>query len=124
MAHKLTGVQRLCAFAEASIANGASLSASFNLNGRVLCGVYMPAAWTAAGLTFQVSHDGTTWYNVQSATAEYSATATVDQYIALDPVIFYGAAFLKVRSGTAGSAVNQGAARTLILACAVPSTDQ
>lgn len=36
-----------------SIANGATVSSEFNVNGRRLVGVMMPAVWTAGNLTIQ-----------------------------------------------------------------------
>jgi len=49
----------------ATIANGASLSDALELDGHSVLRIAMPAAWTAADLTFQVSDDaGTTFRNV------------------------------------------------------------
>ena len=44
-----------------TIANGTSLSAAVNLGSGKLRGIALPAAWTAAVLSFQVSLDGTTF---------------------------------------------------------------
>lgn len=121
----LSPVQALCDPEDVVIANGASLSGGLNLNGRVLCGIYMPAPWTAAGLTFAACDTlAGTYVPIQTATAEYAATAAASQFIALDPVVFYGVKFVKVRSGTLAAAVNQGAARTLTLMCGVPGRAQ
>ena len=98
------------------IANTTSLSAEVDLGIKVLVGIVMPAAWTAAALTFQASFDGgTTWLNMQTASAELSYTAAAGQYIAVDPTLWRGANAIKVRSGTAASPVAQGADRILTL---------
>jgi len=107
-----------------TIASGASLSAGVNLAmlggpRAQLVAIQMPAAWTAAALTFQGSADGTTYYDLYNATAEVSlATPTpvgATRYIVLDPNLFAGFLFIKVRSGTAAAPVNQGATSILKL---------
>jgi hypothetical protein len=94
----------------ALIANGQSLSGALNLGGLRLFGIAMPAAWTAANLTFQMSPDGgTTWVNVYDANgSELAATAAASRYIAIDPANFASLSMIKVRSGTSGTPVNQG----------------
>lgn len=102
---------------EAAIANGASLSGAVVLPpAEYLAGIVMPAAWTAANLTFQVSEDGVTYNDLydQDGT-EINVTAAASRHIILNPETFWGIHYLKVRSGTTGTAVNQGAARTVVL---------
>jgi hypothetical protein len=100
--------------ASAVIANGASLSGIFAVGSATVCGVLMPAAWTTAVLTFQTSLDGVTFEDLyDSSGLEYSVTVQAGQYAAINASDMYGLQFLKVRSGTGASAVNQGAARTL-----------
>lgn len=104
--------------AAAGIANGASLSGAIDLGDQRLHRVAMPAAWTAAGLTFQASADGVTFNDLYNEAGEYALTSTVvaaSRSIVVDQAIFYGIRYLKVRSGTAAAAVNQGGARTLTL---------
>ncbi len=113
-------VQRLSEPEAVTIANGASLSTGINLRGRVPTGVYMSAAWTAAVLTFQASPDGSTWYNVQTESVELSITTAAGQYIAFEPTRFFGINWLKVRSGTSGTPVNQAADRALVLMTGKP----
>jgi hypothetical protein len=61
---------------QVTIANGQALSGPVALGEFVLTGIAMPAAWTAAGLSFQVSVDGgTTWLEMQSISAAISYTA-------------------------------------------------
>lgn len=104
-------------FVTAVIASGASLSGAVDLRGVVLVGVNMPADWTAADLTFQATHEEAgTYQNVFDADdAEVTVQAAEDRYIVLEPAKYAGIRFLKVRSGTSGTPVNQAAARTLVL---------
>ena len=108
------------AYATATIANGASLSNAVNLPvkgflGCRLFGIVMPAAWTAANLTFQVSVDGgTTYVDMYDATGdEVEAVASTSRYIALLPDALAAVTKIKIRSGTAATPVNQGGNRTI-----------
>lgn len=98
-----------------TITNGASLSAEVALGDFVPIGIIMPAAWTAAGLTFQVSGDGAVTWNglYDSAGNETTFTVAASRYIPLDPNVWIGINDIKIRSGTSGSPVNQGADRIL-----------
>jgi len=103
-----------------SIANGASLSPGVDLATNHLTAIQIPAAWTAAALTFQGSWDGNTYGNVYDGVtgAELtiaSAIVLANAMIVLDPVKFRGLRFIKVRSGTQAAPVNQAAQRDLKL---------
>ena len=104
---------------QAAIANGAALSGIVDLRSLKLHGIQMPAAWTAAGITFQASSDGVTFGDVRDdAGAEVTVTAAASSFIVFRQDLgeeLNGVAYLKVRSGTTGAPVNQGAARTLTL---------
>jgi hypothetical protein len=94
-----------------------------------LVGLVTPGTWTAAGIAFHVSYDGGTTYVQHNITDHSTAPAGLDEFeilaadvptgesvfIALDPVRFLGCTHVKVRSQTAGSAVNQGGARSVVL---------
>lgn len=108
----------------AVIANGASLSGAidlgqFNLGlgGQRLARIVMPAAWTAANLSFQVSADGVTYNELMqpngAAALVVTAAASVD--VPVNRVDWSSIRYLKVRSGTSGTPVNQGAQRTINL---------
>lgn len=99
----------------ATISSGGSLSAAVPLGAATLVGISMPASWDSAGLTFQVSADGTNFQDMQTSSAELSMTAAAGKYIAVDPTLWRGVNLLKVRSGTSGSPVNQTADRTITL---------
>ena len=98
-----------------TIANGASLSGAVDLGGRKLVAIIMPGTWTAAGLTFQGSVDGTNFFNVYDGATERQLTVAANYYSALNIADWVGFRWVKVRSGTAGSAVNQAAERVLTL---------
>jgi len=103
-------------FTNVTITNGTSLSPQVDLGNKVLVGIAMPAAWTAADLTFQVSVDGgTTWLNLQNASAEVDYKAAASQFVGVDPTFLRGFPSIKVRSGTATTPVAQGADRVLTL---------
>jgi len=99
----------------AAIAAGAALSGPCPLGALTLVGISMPAAWTPAVLTFQVSPDGgTTWQELyDGAGNEITVTAAAGQFIMLlaDPSYCWrGINMVQVRSGTAGAPVDQVAA--------------
>ena len=102
-----------------TIANSTALSPEVDIGAQQLVGIAMPAAWNAAALTFQVSVDGVTWIELQNASGVETYTAAAGQYIAVTLANWRGITALKVRSGTAGSPVNQGAGCTLTLICRV-----
>lgn len=102
----------------AAIASGEALSAEIDLNGQLPVAIVMPAAWTAASLTLQISidDDGAIFNNVyDDGGTEYTVTAAASRYIYLDPLVLVGVRKLKIRSGTSGTPVNQAAARTLTI---------
>jgi len=99
----------------ATIANGASLSGIVNTNRLNAIGIIMPAAWTAAALTFQGSIDGDNFFNLyDQAGNEVTVPAAASNFIVgLDVLAFGSFNYLRIRSGTSGVPVNQGAARVL-----------
>lgn len=103
-----------------TIANGASLSSEIDLGGYELEAIHMPAAWTAANLTFTAATvSGGTFDAVHDdGGTEVTVTAAASRAIPLGTVTrrLNGLQFIKVRSGTAGAAVNQAADRTITLA--------
>lgn len=98
-----------------TIANNASLSGAMSLGEGGIVGIYMPADWTAASLTFAaaLSEDGTFNPVYDQDGTELTVAADADRYIVLNPADFAGIRFMKIRSGTSGSAVTQGGARVL-----------
>lgn len=98
------------------IANGASESGPVELWNNTLTAIHL-GDWTAADITllaatgekgpFVPMHD--------AAGDELVITAAPNRMIALDPTATRGARYLKLRSGTTATPVNQGADRTLRL---------
>lgn len=99
----------------AVIENGGSLSGIVDLGGRKLVAIVMPDTWTAASLTFQASPDGVNFFNVYDGPTERSLTVAASYYSELNIADWVGIRWLKIRSGTAGTPVNQAAERTLTL---------
>lgn len=103
----------------ATIADSASLSGAVDLSSfsGTLVAIQTPSGWTSAVLTFQASYDGTTYANLYNSAGAEVTTGTIaaSYYVALDPADFAGIRYLKVRSGTSGSATNQSSGDTLQL---------
>lgn len=100
----------------AVIANGASLSGAYALNGEHLVGIAMPAAWTAAVMTFQGSVDGLTYQSCYDMSGnEITVQAGQALNHGIPPGALAGWKFLKIRSGTTAAPVSQGAARTVTM---------
>lgn len=99
-----------------SIANAASVSGAADLGNNSLIGFLAPAAWTAAALNIEVSVDNTNWVTL----GLYDATGvTTGSYSSLVAGAAYGVdvqtllpfRYVRLRSGTSVSPVNQGAQR-------------
>lgn len=103
----------------ATIAISTSLSAVVDLEGYHYLAIQMPAEWTTADLTFQASStSGGTFADVyDDAGLEISAKAAASRVIGIDLAVVKLAAlrYLKIRSGTTATPVNQAAERTLTL---------
>jgi hypothetical protein len=100
-----------------SIPSGtAIMAAGVDIGGAGIVRILMPAAWTAAALTAQVSQDDATYYDLYDATGtEWSATVVAAHAVALDITTFTGIRFIKLRSGTGAAPVAQAATRSLTL---------
>lgn len=107
--------------ANATIAAGAAVSGVVAIAGQRVAAIQMPAVWTTANLTFQGSFDGGTFADIyDEAGTEFSITAAASRYIGLDAgaLELSGLQWLKVRSGTVASPVNQVAAAIIQLVLA------
>lgn len=70
----------------------------------------MPASWTAAPFTFQSSTDGVTYNDVYDAAGnELDLFLNAPAYNGVRQYDIPGSVFLKVRSGTTGTPVDQPA---------------
>ena len=104
----------------AVIAAGQSLSGPCALGALTLVGISMPAAWSTAALTFQVSPDGgTTWQELYDGAGNaVTVQAAAGQFViplAEPSYNWRGINMVHVRSGTAGSPVVQSAGATINL---------
>ena len=101
----------------ATIALNGTLAPTTRLpNAHELAAIIMPAAWTAADITFQVGPTAAALANLHDSTgAEVTLTVTVSHYVPLPKNIANSARFLRLRSGTSGTPVTQLAAREIIL---------
>lgn len=103
-----------------TIPNAGSLTTGVDLADHSIVGIVMPAAWTAAGISFRGSIDGTNYFTLVDATgAEITVTSpAASDYVALSQPMrdeLEAVRFLQLRSGTNAAPVNQGAARVMTL---------
>ena len=102
----------------AVIGSGESLSDAQHINNGALVGFFIPANWTAADITFAVGRTEAGAFAPMRDAEGTEVTITgfsAGDYIALPAGAFHGIEFLKIRSGAAGSPVNQGAERSVVL---------
>jgi hypothetical protein len=98
-----------------TIPRDGALSAPVELTCDEINGIVLPNAWDPAGLSFSVSIDGARFHDVYDSDGEVTISADIakpDHFVSLD---LEGVRFLKVRSGTGGSPVNQSQERVLLL---------
>lgn len=105
-------------YKEVLIPAGASgISGDVDLGPYRLGGIAIPATWVSAtAITFQVSADGVTWYNLYDEVgSEVSVTVTASRVVRLTLADWLGVRYVRVRSGTSGTPVNQTNAPTIVL---------
>jgi hypothetical protein len=92
-----------------------------------LVGILIPAAWTGAAITFSVSQDGVTYMDMWNTSLGTAVEVTIAsgniptggvRFLALNLADFIGVNFVKIRSGTSGTPVIQGATRSIGLVLA------
>jgi hypothetical protein len=116
-----TPISRDTFYREATIANGASQSDIIDIKDGAILVIECPAAWTAASLTFLGSQDGTTFgpvYGDDGTEVTIASANVVALRVLVNKAVIEqlaGIRFLRIRSGTAGAPVNQGAARVFKL---------
>lgn len=104
-------VQSVYTTTTATIAS--TVSGAVDLTGYKNIAIQMPATWTTANLTFQGSYDGITYYDVyDSAGNELIVIASASKCIVDIPELA-PFRYIKIRSGTTGTPVAQGASRDL-----------
>lgn len=108
------GFKKLYLTTDAVIASGQAVSGVIDLEQLNIVGFLYPTSWTAADITFQVSPDGVTYGDLLSdAGVEVKKPVTAGKFIGVSLPELSGARYLKVRSGTSGTPVNQAAERTI-----------
>jgi len=98
-----------------TITNGTSVSNKLQLNGLHLDGIILPAAWTAAGLSFLGCETlaGTFLPLVDALGNEITLTIVAGRHILMPMSMIRGVNFLQLQSGTSAAPVNQGADRAI-----------
>lgn len=101
---------------DVTIANGQSVSPAAAIGGYHVVGILMPAAWTAAALSFQGSLDDVTFRPLfDRYGTEVSFTVAASRLLIVSPTDLGTLKSLKLQSGTSTAAVPQGQAATLTL---------
>lgn len=92
-------------------------SEEINITGHTLCSIEMSTAWTSANIGFQASIGSTNFYPIYNTNGDHLTYPTsANRIVAFDPAVFSGVQKVKLVSETsAGVAVAQTAARTLVL---------
>lgn len=108
--------------ANLTIANGASVSDLVNITGHVVTGIQVSSSWTTACLGVVASIDGSTatMYPLKNSAGDFLTFQTsASQLLVFDPATLIAAQKIQIVSCTTnGVAVNQGAARSLVLSLA------
>lgn len=101
-----------------SIANAGTLGGAINFGTQRPGRIVMPAAWTAANMSFDVSADGVTYgplYDQNNSEVNFtSANVVAGRQVVLDPVVWNSVQYVKPRSGLNGATVAQGAQRDIV----------
>lgn len=102
--------------ATATIALGQSLAPAVELQGAVPATILMPAAWTAAVITFQVGARSDDMHDLFDSTGvEVQVQTAAGRAVSLTPQSNWAFNWVAVRSGTSAAPVTQAAARALTL---------
>lgn len=112
------------ALPQVTIPNGQAISNSVQIGSGVLVGLIVPAAWTAAEISFLASVDGVNFFPLYDGTGNNPIaieTPVAGSYVTFGYETnikfdsFRSVLYLEVVSGVPGANVNQGAARTIQL---------
>lgn len=99
-----------------TIPSGQSLSTPLEINDNLLMALSAPSQWTTANITFQVSYDDSDYRDLYNdAGEEVVATIVAGKFqFITEPIVFSPFNYVKLRSGTSASPVNQAASRQVI----------
>lgn len=95
-----------------SIPAGGSFSTAIDVSNTQPVSLQFPSSWTAAQLSVQVSHDGDEWFDAYYDGSEYLIPAGASRHCDVNLNIA-GIQYLRFRSGTSASPVNQTAKRVI-----------
>lgn len=101
---------------------GQSVSAIQNIGNRVPLAFAVSANWTAASVSLETSFDSVTFYDVQNQDGlEVSIPVSTGNIVMLSATSLLGiGSYLRVRSGSSSTAVNQSNAATVTVQLARP----
>lgn len=101
-------------YIDATIADGETTSGAINLKGKKMVGLELPASFTGASVSFtQCRSEGGTYTPIYDSDGVlYAPVATDSAYVALDPGIMCGPAFVKVVSAS-----SESGAKTITAVC-------
>lgn len=102
----------------ATIANGASVSGAIDMTYTSMLGFILPSAWTTAGVSIEVSADGTNWatggiLDGSALAVSVWPTGTASGAYAVNLAAMVPWRYARIRSGTFSVPVNQGADRLI-----------
>jgi hypothetical protein len=101
-----------------TIPAGESLSSSGDLSARSVLLILAPIDWTPANVSFMISDDNISFYNLTDHDGEEVTRAIKPGCaIMVDSAVTQAATYVAVRSGSAESPIEQEADRTLTLIC-------
>lgn len=88
-----------------TIANAGTVSTTVTFeNNRVPLAILIPAAFTGTSVKFQASTDGSNFFTVYNAGADYEATVTTSKYVTLNKAIMDSVKHMKIVSTSAEAA--------------------
>jgi hypothetical protein len=97
-----------------------SLSDTLDCTAGTLISIISPAVWTAANLSFQISLDGVVFSNLFRVGKEVLVPCGSGRGILVRPDYYLRGMYVKFRSGTSASPVQQTAVRTFQVAIETP----
>lgn len=92
------------------IASGDSTTDAIDLGVQRLYCIFVPSTWVDASISFSVSPEGTTWYDLYDTDGEVvvaDGLLATGRAVVIDMAAFFGVRFIKLRSGTASAPVVQ-----------------
>ena len=100
----------------ATIASGSSLSGAISLSYLTVVSILIPSTFDGSAITFQGSVDGINYFNLyDEAGTEINFPVSASRLVKITNAnYFFGLEYLKIRAGTAASAINQSTTDTVL----------